>query len=377
VKKISGYRYLQDVEQFKKLFGLVEQFTYSGDDDAHVSRYWAEQFVELYNSGRLLLSRSPRAKFIHSLASKDEELALYVLNHFLGHRVAIDSPKAVEAAVIAALYTRGIRKNVDSERAALQQLRNDWDDTLEEVKVDHQRLARHYELEHQQAITRVATVEEHASEFVARLKEELALQEELRSMQGQQFDKECELYREQGAESVEAIMAEVAAAKEELQRLTAAYNEHMALKAPVAYWQENGDMHKASARAYLKILALVAPASILSLSVLGWFLLGDEAKPPLGHMILFFMFSGMIVWLLRVLSRLYLSHKHLEVDARERIVAAKTYLALVGDGVEARDAERTIIMGTLFRPAAIGIIQDDAMPASSIELVGRLMKGDK
>jgi hypothetical protein len=377
VTEISDYSLNRDLAEYSELVQFANQSLLIGHESDHISQYGINRLIEIYCSGTLLLSGSPRAQFAKSIAAKDPELATYVLRELLGKRGRVDSHNAVEAVVVATLFKHGIRKNVDSERASLQRLREDWDDALKEAKAEHRGLRSNFELEHQTIVSRIATVEDRASEFVALLNQEINRHADLHESREQRFEQEVDLYREQGTESVASIHAEVTAAKEELQRLTAAYNEHMALKAPVAYWQENGDMHHASARAYLKCLAIAAPVLIMLLSVLGWFLLGDAAKPPLGHMILFFMFSGMVVWLLRVLTRLYLSHKHLEIDARERIVAAKTYLALVGDGVEARDAERTIIMGTLFRPAAIGIIQDDAMPASSIELVGRLMKGDK
>jgi hypothetical protein len=375
--KVSNYVLQREFERYSRLQALCADLDGYGTEVASVPEYWAEEFVQLYSQGRILLSGSPMTQLVKSIAADDSELAAYVLYELVGGNNRVDNHKAVEAIVIAALFRRGIRKNVESERAALQRLREDWEDGIEEVKAEHQRMRGNFELQLQEAIGRFKVAEEQVAEYAAKLQAAGARQQELHESQVQRFEEEVEQYRGRGAESVEALHESVAAGKEELNRLTAAYNEHMALKSPVAYWQENGDTHHASAKTYLRSLAIAAPIAILLLTGLGWFLLGTDENPPLGHMILFFMFSGLLVWFFRVLTRLYLSHKHLEIDARERIVAAKTYLALVGEGIEAREAERTIIMGTLFRPAAIGVMQDDAMPASSVELVGRLMKGDK
>jgi hypothetical protein len=376
--EIRSYQLQNELAKYIQNVHFLRQAPVLEGEPATVSHYWAERLVELYNPGGLLLSTSPRAQFVKNIAADDVELAGFVLSELLGIGPSrLDSRQAVEALVITELYKRGIRKNVDSERAALQRVRDEWQDAMGEATAEHQRLRNNFELELRKAADQLSAVEDRAAASVKAFQGELAQQQRQRSSQEESFEAEVAHYRDQGKESVEAIHGEVETAKAELNRLTSAYNEHMALKSPVAYWQENGDTHHASAKTYLKVLALVVPISVLLLAGIGWFLLGSEERPPVGHIILFFMFAGLIVWLLRVLSRLYLSHKHLEVDARERIVAAKTYLALIGEGVEAREAERTIIMGTLFRPASIGILHDDAVPASSIELVGRLMKGDK
>lgn len=59
--------------------------------------------------------------------------------------------------------------------------------------------------------------------------------------------------------------------------------------------------------------------------------------------------------------RLYLSEHHLSVDADERAVMAKTYLALVNED-KADKEDRHIVLETLFRHSTDGIVKDDASP---------------
>lgn len=76
-------------------------------------------------------------------------------------------------------------------------------------------------------------------------------------------------------------------------------------------------------------------------------------------------------WIVRIFVRLFLSHIHLLQDARERAIMVQTYLALLRkDAVT--EKERELILAVLFRPAATGIVKDDAMPLTIAEAATRL-----
>jgi hypothetical protein len=59
-----------------------------------------------------------------------------------------------------------------------------------------------------------------------------------------------------------------------------------------------------------------------------------------------------------------MSEHHLAIDSEERAVMAKTYLALTKDKA-ADEKDRSIILTSLFRPTADGIVKDDAAPELS------------
>jgi hypothetical protein len=68
---------------------------------------------------------------------------------------------------------------------------------------------------------------------------------------------------------------------------------------------------------------------------------------------------------------MFLSHLHLATDAGERVVMVKTYLSLIeGQGI-ASDGHRQLILQALFRPAADGIVKDEGIPPTVLELLTR------
>lgn len=99
---------------------------------------------------------------------------------------------------------------------------------------------------------------------------------------------------------------------------------------------------------------------------------------PLGHIILAVAGISLFVWAGRVLVRLLLSHKHLEIDAKERAVMVETYLAMlkVKEGRGLTDDDRRLILASIFRPSATGIVKDDAMPFN-LEMMQRLIASGK
>jgi len=79
----------------------------------------------------------------------------------------------------------------------------------------------------------------------------------------------------------------------------------------------------------------------------------------------------MSIWFLRILVRIFLSHMHRQADAHERITLIKTYLALLQEGGEIVPDDRKIIIQTIFRPSTVGIVKEDAAPASPWEFLSR------
>jgi hypothetical protein len=67
---------------------------------------------------------------------------------------------------------------------------------------------------------------------------------------------------------------------------------------------------------------------------------------------------SLMLWVLRLQSKVYLSERHLYLDAEEKKAFTETYLALLESGSAARDHE-AIVLATLFRPTQDGIVKDD------------------
>ena len=88
-------------------------------------------------------------------------------------------------------------------------------------------------------------------------------------------------------------------------------------------------------------------------------------------MVIFGIIAVLGVWLARIIVRIFLSHLHLETDAKERVTMIQTYLALLREEHALKENERQVILQTLFRPSATGIVKDDGIPPSIIDIVSR------
>lgn len=165
------------------------------------------------------------------------------------------------------------------------------------------------------------------------------------------------------------------ASEDRLKAIEDTYRQQMALQAPVDYWQQNRDGHLKEARRYLKVIWWTAPLVFVGMVTLGWMLLGADREPAWGHAILFFVNAAMLVWGLRVIVRLYLGHLDLATESNERIVMAKSYLALTSQGVSVGPAETAIVFGALFGRLPTASVKDDGVPPSAIEVASGFLKG--
>lgn len=161
--------------------------------------------------------------------------------------------------------------------------------------------------------------------------------------------------------------AEHAAAIEELHKTTAAYNEFMHLQAPVEYWAKKAGAHQQAEKEAFGRLILFFPLALVLLAVIfgitAWQLL--QPSPDRDTSVYFVVsaglatIAGLIFWIGRLLTRLYLSEHHLRKDAEEREIMTRTYLALTRDDA-ADEKDRHIVLSALFRNASDGIVKDDA-----------------
>jgi Family of unknown function (DUF6161) len=162
----------------------------------------------------------------------------------------------------------------------------------------------------------------------------------------------------------------------------ALFKEHMRLKGPVEYWSKKAADHTKKSGEYRVYLSWFAGVGAIVL-VGGLYLLSDHAievasndKPNAIYLILAalgIVSSTIVFWVARILTRLFLSEHHLAIDSEERSVMAMTYLALTADGKIA-ESERILVLASLFRPTADGIVKDDAAPdISPGSLISKLL----
>lgn len=171
-----------------------------------------------------------------------------------------------------------------------------------------------------------------------------------------------------------------ASAVAEIRAVQKTYEEAMALQAPSKYWRDKAKIHKDAetwAAWRLAGFFLAAGAGLSTAFYLtAQFFLQAESDPRTS---VYFVASaglatvaGLILWVGRLLARLYLSEHHLRKDAEERRIMTTTYLALMRK-TAAGDQDRQVILTALFRNSSDGIVKDDGAADLGLSaLVSRL-----
>lgn len=165
------------------------------------------------------------------------------------------------------------------------------------------------------------------------------------------------------------------AAIERIETTRKAYQEFMHLGASVDYWNTKAAAHEANSSKLQRTLIWFASSAGVVLAIflgyLGFLGIGvalhKDASPaaPLLFIGIGLVATTGVMWVGRVLVRLFLSEHHLAIDARERAVMAQTFLALTNEG-KIEPSERALVLAPMFRPTADGIVKDDGAPDATI-----------
>jgi len=142
------------------------------------------------------------------------------------------------------------------------------------------------------------------------------------------------------------------------------FRKDMALRAPVSYWEGQRRLHSAKSK---DVGCGVVGAMVVLLAVIfflvKWAFEGvtPGAALPTWETVILGLVGGMGFWAVRLIVRIYLSHRHLANDAAERVTMVKTYLSLHEDGKVPSDDDRKLVLVALFRSASDGFVKDDAV----------------
>lgn len=165
-----------------------------------------------------------------------------------------------------------------------------------------------------------------------------------------------------------ARQTEINKGVDELKQVEKTYKEHMALSAPVTYWKEKAAEHHKNCHDrgwWLFWYAVSAPTIFVVIGAVCWFCVKNSTEDKYPLLIGGLFISTILLWVGRILVRLYLSEVHLRIDAKQRVTMVMTYLALVNDNKIAA-TERELVLTPLFAPTSDGIVKDDAAPLMSL-----------
>ncbi len=136
-------------------------------------------------------------------------------------------------------------------------------------------------------------------------------------------------------------------------------------KAPITYWLTKGTEHKrVRQKLFYSFLAVLIVGTITLLIGAGYglrYILANHLDFKYEMVLPFALAAFPLIWVSRILSRRMLTNIALEEDAGERVAMAQTFLALMEDGDKVKEADRILILASLFRPSAKGD-GDDATP---------------
>lgn len=328
-------------ERITSILGPLRSFVANGSVN---SDDWQDQFrhacVTVFVDAKLPLKKSRLGVFFGSLAGDSVEAALAAISHHLTvSGLQLDRAEHVRGVVAYSLFKEGISPRlpaavekqlshaVESYSQNTVRAQNEVDEQLEKVRRERQEVR----------------------DLVAK---------SIRSA------------RRNFARTSLRLQKSALGAVGEIDQTRRTYEEFMNLKAPVQYWEDKAKKHRKSSDSYASSLLIYSVFSFIFLG-LGLYNLADHLvqiatsdKPPAVYFVLVsvgIVLTTIIFWVARILTRLFLSQHHLAIDAEERAVMVQTYLAMTATNVASTD-ERAIVLSSLFRPTADGIVKDDGAP---------------
>lgn len=303
--------------------------------------------VRQFAERKLLGPDDPRSQWLQKLAAENQRQAIFVLGHMTGHLSSITTSEEVAAVVNSVAFDLGMRDAIPGASATFTEVLRTW-------------ALRHSELSEQLASAR-------------------ALLEDIRSERAEDSRSQTNAFGQAQGKRAEDFTALLEKNTAELDGFKKAYNEDLATRSAVKYWGEKAWIHRGLALATgligavggILYFGIAVPSSFSNL--VKHFEVGADQQEWRAGILVGLILLG--IWLGRIAVRLFLSQIHLAADASHRRVALLSYIALLKNETNAVTAEdRSLVLGTVFRPISDGLIRDDAMPPSPWELLTRTPK---
>ncbi|WP_369922428.1 DUF6161 domain-containing protein [Marinomonas polaris] len=167
------------------------------------------------------------------------------------------------------------------------------------------------------------------------------------------------------------------------------YRSRIEMKESVQYWEEKGSTHYKASKRWMVSLFVLVVALMFVPFLIHWIFsipaqdVGKDPLPasigtngilaslgttPLGVFSTILAVS-LMSYLIRFCSKQYSTEHHLFLEAKERKVMLKTYLALMNENKLKELEDRKVALDTLFRPAQTGIFNDishNVLPSDTI-----------
>jgi hypothetical protein len=169
---------------------------------------------------------------------------------------------------------------------------------------------------------------------------------------------------------------EISETKAHLQAMKDVYEQHMALSAPVEYWNTR-------ATSMFWRMILTGGVLIVGFIVLACVLYANfptlkanepKAEHRLWELALLLGTVGILAWPLRIVAKIFMSAVHLEADALEKRTMVLSYLAMLKENA-VTEKQRDIVLASVFRPSTTGIVNDDGLQVGFVETMAKSVAG--
>lgn len=154
-------------------------------------------------------------------------------------------------------------------------------------------------------------------------------------------------------------------------------SEQLKLLKSFSYWKAKYRIHSDKEKSSLCSLMIVS-FGLFFLVPLTIYLIKDKLPHDTGKFIdplsiAIGVILALSFWIIRIMSKMWLSHSHLKNDAHERMVMTQTYLALSNEQGMDKD-QRALFLTSVFKPVQDGIVKDDGPISPLVELIAEIKK---
>lgn len=305
------------------------------------------QYLETTISGQgIITERSKEGKFLSKLKTSKPHLVKGAFQYF--QQKATNNNASInqrDGEFAAYLFEMGIEPNFEEEKQKYegfyQEITEQKDALLAEIT--------EVKSQNNELNTTIEAQKQDWESIFTKLKEEAKAK----------FDAEYERHNSKMAESEKF------------------YESELALKSAVSYWTDKAKGHKTNSFIFGIAAGVLMIITLCTIYKLGQYIVGldiSDAK-GIGKRILtdsgalqiwvyaFFLVSlTIVVWIIRLLVKVFLSNLHLLSDAKERETMIMTYLALEREEQVLKKEDKELILPSIFRTSSHGIIKDDSSP---------------
>jgi len=263
----------------------------------------------------------------------------------------------------------GAPEQIDDLKAAISELTTRVGEISSKAAIGRfQQMARDALMEQAETLTRMQKQQSDLQKSLTEMPERIeAAKQSVTDLQGQ--------LESRISEQFSGVEERLANSREEINKAVASYEEAVtnALGTHEAdqYWETKATGHKKQFKWWAIGAGCLAAGGLTLAWWLWWCFLREitDLHPWSVGLAAFTVTVALLI--LRLLTRIAMSNLHLETEADERIVLMKSYTRLCIDD-RLTPEHRALALHALFRPSTTGLVKEDAVPPSMLDLATRI-----